>query len=117
MLSYVIENYNASKKDNVPFKVMLGMVLNLLNFVVTCYFDKVEYISECLYLAETLLLNQTTYDIDCTKLIVKILTIPLEKYHYQILVINSYPQIMKTLNFDMSKDVSCKIIKSLIDNQ
>jgi len=70
-----------------------------------------------LQLADNLLTTQSNFDIECTKIIVKILTIPLEKYHYQILVIKSYPEIMKTLNFEMSKDVSCKIIKSLIDNQ
>lgn len=72
---------------------------------------------DCLQLADNLLCTQSNFDIESTKIIVKILTIPLEKYHYQILVIKSYPDIMKTLNFEMSKDVSCKIIKSLIDNQ
>lgn len=60
---------------------MLSMVLNLLNFVVSCYFDKVEYVSDCLQLADNLLCTQSNFDIESTKIIVKILTIPLEKYH------------------------------------
>jgi len=65
------------------------MVLNLINFVITCYSDKVEYIGDCLILAEKLLRINRTVDLDATKIVVKILTIPLDKYHYRILTIRS----------------------------
>lgn len=62
-------------------KTYLAMVLNLINFVITCYTDKVEYISDCLNLAEVLMRNNKNVDLDATKIVVKILTIPLDRYH------------------------------------
>ena len=56
-------------------------------------------------------------DKNCMRILVKLLSIPLEKHSLAVLSMNQYPALMQYMNFANKRVVSLKIVKSVLKTQ
>jgi len=91
-----------------------------MNFSIKTYPNNLEYVNQILESCNSILKSTPINNADktCMKLLVKLLTIPLESLSIAVLSMNHYPTLMQYMRFQNKRTVALKIVKSVIkDNQ
>jgi vacuolar protein sorting-associated protein 35 len=91
-----------------------------MNFSIKTYPDNLDYINQildsCNQILKTTPINNN--DKNCMKLLVKLLSIPLETHSLAVLSMNHYPMLMQYMKFTNKRTVALKIVKSVLkDNK
>ena len=99
---------------------LLELEVAFMNFCIKTYPNNLEYVNEILESCNSILKSTTinNNDKNCMKLLVKLLTIPLESLSIAVLSMNHYPSLMQYMKFQNKRTVALKIVKSVIkDNK
>jgi len=91
-----------------------------MNFSIKTYPNNLDYVNQILESCNSILKSTpiNNNDKNCMKLLVKLLTIPLESLSIAVLSMNHYPTLMRYMKFQNKRTVALKIVKSVIkDNQ
>ena len=91
-----------------------------MNFSIKTYPNNLEYVNQILESCNSILKSTPINNADktCMKLLVKLLTVPLESLSIAVLSMNHYPALMQYMRFQNKRTVALKIVKSVIkDNQ
>ena len=91
-----------------------------MNFSIKTYPNNLEYVNQILESCNSILKSTPINNADkaCMKLLVKLLTVPLESLSIAVLSMNHYPTLMQYMRFQNKRTVALKIVKSVIkDNQ
>lgn len=95
---------------------LLELEVAFMNFSIKTYPDNLEYVNLILESCNSILKSTpiNNNDKNCMKLLVKLLTIPLESLSIAVLSMNHYPTLMQYMKFQNKRTVSLKIVKSVI---
>jgi len=99
---------------------LLELEVAFMNFTIKTYPNNLGYVNMILESCNSILKSTpiNNNDRNCMKLLVKLLTIPLESLSIQVLNMNHYPTLMQYMKFQNKRTVALKIVKSVItDNQ
>jgi vacuolar protein sorting-associated protein 35 len=95
---------------------LLELEVAFMNFSIKTYPNNLNYVNEVLESCNQILkstpINNT--DKNCMKLMVKLLSIPLETLSIAVLGMNHYLQLMQYMKFQNKRTVSIKIVKTII---
>ena len=95
---------------------LLELEVAFMNFSIKTYPNNLGQVNDILESCNQILkstpINNT--DKNCMKLMVKLLTIPLESLSIAVLNMNHYPTLMQYMKFSNKRTVSLKIVKSVI---
>jgi hypothetical protein len=87
-----------------------------MNFSIKTYPDNLDYVNQildsCNQILKTTPINNN--DKNCMKLLVKLLSIPLETHSLAVLAMNHYPTLMQYMKFTNKRTVALKIVKSVL---
>jgi hypothetical protein len=80
---------------------LLELEVAFMNFVISTYPTNLEYVNQILESCNNILKSTpiNNSDKNCMKLLVKLLTIPLETHSLQVLSMNHYPSLMQYMKF------------------
>ena len=99
---------------------LLELEVAFMNFSIKTYPDNLDYVNNILESCNQILKSTpiNNSDKNCMKLLVKLLTIPLDSLSLQVLSMNHYPTLMQYMKFANKRTVALKIVKSVIkDNK
>lgn len=99
---------------------LLELEVAFMNFSIKTYPTNLDYVNQILESCNQILKGTTinNNDKNCMKLLVKLLTIPLETHSIAVLSMNHYPSLMQYMKFANKRVVALKIVKSVIkDNR
>lgn len=87
-----------------------------MNFCIKTYPDNLDYVNQilesCNNILKTTPINNS--DKNCMKLLVKLLSIPLDSHSIKVLSMNHYPSLMQYMKFNNKRQVALKIVKVVI---
>jgi len=94
---------------------LLELEVAFMNFSIKTYPTNLEYVNQILESCNSILKSTpiNNSDKNCMKLLVKLLTIPLESLSIQVLSMNHYPTLMQYMKFQNKRTVAIKIVKSV----
>lgn len=99
---------------------LLELEVAFMNFSIKTYPNNLDYVNNILESCNQILKSTpiNNNDKNCMKLLVKLLTIPLDSLSLQVLSMNHYPTLMQYMKFANKRTVALKIVKSVIkDNK
>lgn len=87
-----------------------------MNFCIKTYPNNLSYVNEILESCNQILKSTpiNNSDKNCMKLMVKLLTIPLESLSIAVLNMNHYPSLMQYMKFSNKRTVALKIVNSVL---
>ena len=98
---------------------LLELEVAFMNFSIKTYPSSLDYVNQilesCNQILKTTPINNS--DKNCMKLMVKLLTIPLESLSIAVLSMNHYPTLMQYMKFQNKRTVALKIVKSVIKDK
>ena len=99
---------------------LLELEVAFMNFAIKTYPDNLDYVNQILESCNSILKTTpiNNNDKNCMKLLVKLLTTPLESHSIAVLSMNHYPSLMQYMKFQNKRVVALKIVKAVLkDNQ
>ena len=95
---------------------LLELEVAFMNFSIKTYPANLDYVNQILESCNQILKNTpiNNNDKSCMKLLVKLLTIPLETHSLAVLSMNHYPGLMQYMKFANKRIVALKIVKSVL---
>jgi len=99
---------------------LLELEVAFMNFCIKTYPNNLDYVNQILESCNSILKSTpiNNNDKNCMKLLVKLLTIPLDSLSIAVLSMNHYPGLMQYMKFQNKRTVALKIVKSVIkDNK
>ena len=115
----VFIRFNSKIESNLVIQV------SLLNFAIKCYPGEIEYINSILESSVNLIKKSRLEKLspESMRLLVKLLSIPLDTLSLKILEMPQYPQLLKYMAYNGRRTVSLRIVKAVfkskrkLDNQ
>lgn len=97
---------------------LLELEVAFMNFSIKTYPNNLNYVNEILESCNIILKSTPVVNTDnqCMKLLVKLLTIPLESLSIAVLSMNHYPSLMQYMKFTNKRTVALKIVKSVLND-
>ncbi len=101
---------------SIELSKLLELVVAFLRFCIKTYGPNVEYVNDILESSIYLIKSNSNdkLDKDAMKLLVKILTIPLEALDLQVLGMNHFPALMGYMEYKARKQVGLKIVQAVV---
>ena len=105
---------------NIEVSKLLELEVAFMNFCIKTYPSNISYVNQildscCQILKSSTITNQDTSSM---KLLVKLLTIPLDTLSIQVLKMHHYPTLMDYMKFTNKRTVALRICKAVIkDNK
>lgn len=98
---------------------LLELEVAFMNFSIKTYPTNLDYVNQILESCNQILKSTpiNNNDKNCMKLLVKLLTIPLESLSIAVLSMNHYPTLMQYMKFQNKRTVALKIVKSVIKDK
>lgn len=98
---------------------LLELEVAFMNFSIKTYPDNLDYVNQILESCNNILKSTpiNNNDKNCMKLLVKLLTIPLDTLGIRVLNMNHYPSLMQYMKFQNKRTVALKIVKSVCKDQ
>lgn len=99
---------------------LLELEVAFMNFSIKTYPNNLDYVNQILESCVSILKSTPVVNSDnqCMKLIVKLLSIPLDSLSIAVLRMNHYPTLMQYMKFNHKRMVALKIVKSVLkDNR
>jgi vacuolar protein sorting-associated protein 35 len=99
---------------------LLELEVAFMTFSIKTFPNNLDYVNQILESCVSILKSTPVVNSDnqCMKLMVKLLSIPLESLSIQVLNMNHYPTLMQYMKFNHKRTVALKIVKSVLkDNQ
>ena len=95
---------------------LLELEVAFMNFSIKTYPNNLDYVNQILESCNQILKSTplTNNDNNCMKLMVKLLTIPLESLSIAVLKMTHYPTLMQYMKFNNKRTVALKIVKSVL---
>lgn len=95
---------------------LLELEVAFMNFTIKTYPNNLDYVNQILESCNNILKSTPIINSDknCMKLLVKLLTIPLESLSIKVLSMNHYPTLMQYMKFNNKRQVALKIVKTVI---
>lgn len=98
---------------------LLELEVAFMNFSIKTYPKNIKYVNEilesCVHILQSTPINNQ--DNNSMKLLVKLLSIPLESLSIAVLNMNHYPTLMKYMKFTNRRTVALRIIKAVINDK
>jgi vacuolar protein sorting-associated protein 35 len=104
---------------NSKMESNLVIQLSLLNFCVKCYPKETDNINSILESSVTLIKKSREEKLnpECMRLLVKLLSIPLETLSLKILDMPQYPMLLKYMAYNGRRTVSLRIVKAVFKSK
>ena len=102
---------------SIELSRLLELEVAFLKFTIKTYkTDNVSYVNQILESATYLIKSNREEKLtpDAMRLLVKLLTIPLETLSLQVLSMNHYPELMEYMAFSSRKTVALKIVQAVL---
>lgn len=98
---------------------LLELEVAFMNFSIKTYPKNISYVNQILESCVSILKSTTIQNSDnnSMKLLVKLLSIPLESLSIAVLDMNHYPTLMKYMKFSNRKTVALRIVKATISDR
>ena len=95
---------------------LLELEVAFMNFSIKTYPNNLGYVNAILESCNQILKSTplTNNDNNCMKLMVKLLTIPLESHAIAVLKMTHYPTLMQYMKFNNKRTVALKIVNSVL---
>ena len=95
---------------------LLELEVAFMNFSIKTYPSNLNYVNDILESCNQILKSTpiNNSDKNCMKLMVKLLTIPLESLSIAVLNMNHYPTLMQYMKFSNKRTVSLKIVNAVL---
>lgn len=98
---------------------LLELEVAFMNFSIKTYPKNINYVNQilesCAQILKTTPIHNT--DNNSMKLLVKLLSIPLESLSIAVLSMNHYPTLMKYMRFSNRRTVALRIVKAVINDK
>ena len=116
MFKKYIDKIIAERGKTFDVSRLLELMVGSLTFAIDTYAGNLDYINQILESCVSILKNTpiNNEDKNCMRILVKLLSIPLEKHSLAVLSMNQYPVLMQYMNFANKRVVSLKIVKSVL---
>ncbi len=98
---------------------LLELEVAFMNFSIKTYPKNISYVNMILESCVQILRSTTIHNSDnnSMKLLVKLLSIPLESLSIAVLNMNHYPTLMKYMKFSNRRTVALRIVKAVINDK
>lgn len=98
---------------------LLELEVAFMNFSIKTYPKNINYVNQILESCVHILRSTTIHNSDnnSMKLLVKLLSIPLESLSIAVLNMNHYPTLMKYMKFGNRRTVALRIVKAVINDK
>jgi len=104
---------------NTKIESNLVIQVSLLNFSIKCYPKEIEYINSLLESSVNLIKKSRLEKLspECMRLLVKLLSIPLDTLSLKILEMPQYPLLLKYMAYSGRRTVSLRIVKAVFKSK
>ena len=98
---------------------LLELEVAFMNFSIKTYPKNINYVNQILESCVQILRSTTIHNSDnnSMKLLVKLLSIPLESLSIAVLNMNHYPTLMRYMKFGNRRTVALRIVKAVINDK
>jgi vacuolar protein sorting-associated protein 35 len=98
---------------------LLELEVAFMNFSIKTYPKNINYVNQILESCSQILRSTPIHntDVNSMKLLVKLLSIPLESLSMAVLSMNHYPTLMKYMKFGNRRTVALRIVKAVIGDK
>lgn len=120
MIKKAVDTIVADQAGGGETKALLQLQVAFLRLSLRCYPLNTQYVNLILDSSVTLVDKSNaagTLDGESLKLIVKLLSFPLETMSLAILTMNNYPKLMGYLQFSSRKQVAFKIVEAVVTSK
>lgn len=114
----IVNEYVAKVVDARPSMEVadiLQLQVSLLEFAISCYPGRLDYVDHVLgFVVQLMTRVEDRANPNIVRLLVRLLTVPLDSLALEILNLGHFPEVMAFLPFDSRKAVAVKLLRSVL---